>query len=564
MLSNDKISDIFKLTAQLLELHEANPFKVKGYTSAVYQIDKLAESVFEKTVHELSRMGFTSNMAEKIVEVCEKNTLHELEDLLNKTPQGLLAMLKISGLGVKKVQVLWKELNLTTVEDLFSACKNNQVAALKGFGEKTQANILQQISYKEENKQKLRIDKAHYIAKIIATEIQKSEYCQAFESVGEIRRCLEVVTVLQFVVATENFDQMRNVISQIAEIIETPEKSGVFVWRGKILPTETPIEFHLTATTHFANKVFLLSTSLQHLNEVLPNGKTLLQTARNKPFATEQEIYSTANLPYIVPEMREGYGEIALATQNKLPNLITFQDLRGTLHNHSTYSDGKNSLEEMAVAAKNMGLMYFGIADHSQTATYAHGLTVDRIKAQHAEIDKLNEKLAPFKILKGIESDILGNGDLDYAPEILASFDYVVASVHSNLKMDKETATQRLLKAIENPYTTILGHLTGRRLLRREGYPLDFKAIIAACVANNVVIEINASPDRLDLDWRWVQYALDCGVMLSINPDAHDTESLAYMHYGVLMGRKGGLTKEQNLNSMTLSEIEQFFKNKVR
>lgn len=564
-MTNEHISDILKLTAQLLELHEANPFKVKGYTSAVYQIDKLAEPLFQKTPHEITRMGFTASMADKIAEVAEKNTLAELEELLTKTPSGLLDMLKISGLGVKKVQSLWKELQITSVEDLFSACKNNLVATLKGFGEKTQANILQQISYQEENAKKLRIDKAQFIAENLLAEIKKCEFCQKIEQIGELRRFSEVVNSLQFVIATDEIEKLRQFINaQLAEIRENTQESGVFVWRGVILPKETPLEFHFTSIDNFANQLFTLTATLQHLNEILPNGKTLLQTVRSKKFENETEIYKAANLAYIEPELREGLQEITLAHQQKLPNLITFKDLQGTLHNHSTYSDGSNTLEEMAIAAQKMGLTYFGIADHSQTASYANGLTVDRIKEQHAEIDRLNEKLAPFKILKGIESDILGNGDLDYENDILASFDYVVASVHSSLKMDKETATERLLKAIENPYTTILGHPTGRLLLKREGYPLDYKAIIDACAKHNVVIEINASPYRLDLDWRWINYAIKQGVFLSINPDAHKIEGLYDMHYGVLMGRKGGLSKEQNLNSMTLAEIESFLKKRRR
>lgn len=560
-MSNDNISDAFKLVAQLLELHDTNPFKIKGYIGAVYQIDKLAETLSGKTAHELARMGFTANMAAKIIELCDKNTLAELDELLAKTPETLLEVLKIKGLGAKKVQVLWKELQIESIEQLAEACQNNSVAQLKGFGEKTQANILAEISFVVGNAKKLRYDKAEKIVNILLEEFKKTNYCERIEVVGEYRRCLEVITTLQFVVATNDVANCKKYIHEnIAEIIEITQNSGVFAWRGVVLPNQMPLEFHFVKPENFVNQVFLLSATETHLTTVLPIGKSLLQLIRAKNFASEEEIYKAANLPFIAVEMREGLGEITKAIQYKLPNLIIYNDLQGTIHNHSTYSDGKNTMEEMLLACKSMGLQYFGISDHSQTAVYANGLSPARIQEQHAEIDALNIKYAPFKILKGIESDILGDGSLDYEDDVLKSFDYVVASVHSNLKMDIETATKRLITAIENPYTTVLGHLTGRLLLKRQGYPLDYQTVIEACAKNNVVIEINASPHRLDLDWRWIDYALECGVLLSINPDAHNTASLAYMHYGVLMGRKGGLTKEKTLNCMNLEQIEEFLK----
>jgi DNA polymerase (family 10) len=257
--------------------------------------------------------------------------------------------------------------------------------------------------------------------------------------------------------------------------------------------------------------------------------------------------------------MREGFGEVALARENKIPELLQDSDLKGILHNHSTYSDGKHSLRQMAEYCKSLGYEYLGISDHSRTASYAGGLDIEKVIKQQAEIDTLNKELAPFKIFKGIESDILGDGSLDYPEEVLASFDFIVASVHSILNMDVKRATDRLIRAISNPYTTILGHPTGRLLLRREGYPIDHRAVIDACAKHNVVIEINANPWRLDLDWRWIRYAMDQGVKLSINPDAHEMEGYSDMKYGVLVGRKGGLTKEMTLNTLNGEEIAAYF-----
>jgi len=315
-----------------------------------------------------------------------------------------------------------------------------------------------------------------------------------------------------------------------------------------------PFIIFATSKELFAKDLLLTTGSQAHL-ELLKEIQTEIPA-----LATEEAIYKALGLEYIEPELREGLDEVQLAKENKLPTLITFEDLKGTLHNHSTYSDGVHTLAEMARYSKEeLGLEYLGICDHSKTAVYANGLSIERLEQQWAEIDALNQKLAPFKIFKGIESDILSDGSLDYPDEILAKFDFVVASVHSNLKMEEDKATARLIKAIENPYTTILGHPTGRLLLSRAGYALDFKKIIDACAANKVVIEINANPLRLDLDWRWHRYALEKGVLLSINPDAHRTEGLHDMQYGVFVGRKGGLSKDKCLNAFSLAEISDYF-----
>jgi DNA polymerase (family 10) len=286
----------------------------------------------------------------------------------------------------------------------------------------------------------------------------------------------------------------------------------------------------------------------------------------NVQFDSEESLYQSLNLPYVLPELREGLRELEVTSLQE--KLITYKDLKGVLHNHTTYSDGLNTLEEMATHAKNMGLSYIGICDHSQTAAYAGGLKPERVLDQLQAIDKLNDKYAasstPFRIFKGIESDILGDGSLDYTDDILQLFDLVVASVHSNLKMEQDKAHQRLIKAIENPYTTILGHPTGRLLLMRPGYPIDHQYIIDACVANHVVIELNAHPYRLDIDWRWIDYAINKGGMISINPDAHQKEGLADMRYGVNVARKGYLMPENCLNAKDLNAFTQWLENNAK
>jgi DNA polymerase (family 10) len=316
---------------------------------------------------------------------------------------------------------------------------------------------------------------------------------------------------------------------------------------------------HFCAASDFLWKKMSFSSSKSHLLSLVDESETIAEKLMKKDYLSEVEFFSKNKLQYIPAEMREGFGEVDLAKEQKIPVLVEESDLKGILHNHSTYSDGKHSLRQMAEYCKSLGYEYLGISDHSRTASYAGGLEIEKVLKQHAEIDQLNQELAPFRIFKGIESDILGDGSLDYPEEVLASFDFIVSSVHSILNMDIQRATERLIRAISNPFTTILGHPTGRLLLRREGYPIDHKAVIDACAAHQVVIEINANPWRLDLDWRWVRYAMDQGVRLSINPDAHEMDGYADMKYGVLVGRKGGLTKEMTLNSLSGDEIAAYF-----
>ena len=369
---------------------------------------------------------------------------------------------------------------------------------------------------------------------------------------GQYRRACEIIDELELVIGAENMEIVAEQLTSFGPL------SLIAGDEAFIATTEAGlrIKIFLVNKADFYLEWFKLTGNHEH-------AKKVLTLAGDGPFANENEIYSKAGLSYIEPELREGFDEIELAKTDQLPVLITYKDLKGSLHNHSTWSDGVHTLEQMAVYCKDvLNLQYLGICDHSKTAVYAKGLNEQRVFGQHQEIDELNQKLAPFKIFKGIESDILSDGSLDYSDDILKTFDFVVASVHSNLRMDEAKATTRLLKAIENPYTTILGHPTGRLLLSRAGYPIDYKKIIDACAANQVVIEINANPLRLDLDWRWHRYALEKGVLLSVNPDAHRTDGFHDTRYGILVARKGGLSADKCLNAFSLEEITAYFDGK--
>jgi DNA polymerase (family 10) len=503
------------------------------------------------------RTGLSKTAATKVAELLDTGTFSDLQRLLEITPPGVVELLNIKGIGPKKVRALWRELGIESAEALREAAETDQVSKLKGFGKKTQEAILEALEFAGQSKGKLLYPQAESLAEALAGRLRQK--AEPVAIVGELRRRLETVETVQLVAATELPASVHALLNSATGLVADPRRSGPWAWRGTATDSGVGVEVLLVKPENFATEVFLNSAAEGHLDEPLAQSVTLRQLARRNKFEKEEALYEHAGLQFVVPELREGLGEIGLAAERKLPHLLEDADLRGSLHNHSTYSDGNHTLREMATWLRDHSYEYLGICDHSQAAHYANGLSVERVRQQHQEIDKLNAELAPFRIFKGIESDILSDGALDYPAEVLASFDFIVASIHSNLKMDEQKATNRLLRAIENPYCTMLGHPTGRLLLRRQGYPINYKAVIDACAQHQVIIEINANPWRLDLDWRWVRYALDQGVQLSINPDAHHTDGYADMRYGVLMGRKGHLTKEMTFNAKSVDEVAAYF-----
>ncbi|MGJ1431298.1 helix-hairpin-helix domain-containing protein [Sphingobacterium spiritivorum] len=554
-MDNKVIAKLFKLGSQLMELHNENPFRAKAMASASFKIDKLPFAAATATVEDLSaQQGIGKGTAEKIQEIIQTGSFTELDQLIANTPPGLLDMLQIKGLGPKKILIIWKELGIESVGELYYACNENRLVEAKGFGLKTQEDIKKNIEFSIANQGWFLYAKVLPSAEAILNKLRFAlpEHT-ALSYTGAFRRKVEILDRVDFLLSAST-EELQKVLATIPDLQiqqQDPDRIDAKDNNGFLF------SFLNTDSENFARTLLITTGSELHIQQ-LEAIQQPLPTA-----STEAGIYQLLGLAYIEPELREGLDEIQRAKNSTLPQLITFEELKGTVHNHSTYSDGVHSLAEMARYCKeDLGLEYFGICDHSRTAVYANGLSIDRLEQQWKEVDALNEKMAPFRIFKGIESDILSDGSLDYPNEILAKFDFVVASVHSNLKMDEEKATDRLIKAIENPYTTILGHPTGRLLLSRSGYPLDFKKIIDACAANQVVIEINANPLRLDLDWRWHRYAIEKGVLLSINPDAHRTEGLLDMHYGVYVARKGGVSAENCLNARSVTEISEFFTNR--
>ncbi len=532
-MTSEQIINLLELYAKLMELHGGNAFKVKAFQNAAYKLDKSRFDFSGKTIEELNNIeGIGKGITGFIMELLQKGSSTELNELLSKTPEGVVAMLHIKGLGPKKVASIWKELHVESPSELLYACNENRLVSLKGFGLKTQQAIIENIRFMQANASGKHFAMVEVFAEELLQTLQNQFPEARIEFCGDYRRKCEVLDKLEIISDTD---------------VDTKKYTHHISF---------PVEVHVCHKETFVFEWFKKTATAKHLEKI--NFSSLNKNI----FSDENEIYRELNLPYIEPELREGLAEVELARKGKLPELIKYTDLKGALHNHSTYSDGANTISEMANRCIKLGLQYLGICDHSRSAAYAGGLSIERVQEQWNEINKLNQQYSNFRVLKGIESDILSDGSLDYPEEILSGFDFVVASIHSNLKMDEEKANARLIKAIENPYTNILGHPTGRLLLARPGYPINHKKIIDACAANKVHIELNAHPYRLDIDWRWIYYCVEKGVKVSINPDAHHVEGLNDMKYGVFAARKGLLSAENCLNALELSELINSFSKK--
>jgi len=543
MYSNKEISTIFKTISGLMELHGENDFKTKSYSNAAFQIGRIYENVIELDQTTLDKkQGIGKSIAAKIIELRDTGTIAVLDELMAITPPGLIEILKIKGLGGKKVGVIWRELGIETIGELLYACNENRLAKLKGFGEKTQESVIQSITYYQSNQGKFRYAAVADVANEMVSLFKTAMPNAKIELCGDIRRQSNIINAIEIIINQDADIQNHIAGFTFLNIISTTE----LAISGKTV-NEIAFTIYIVPDATYYFNLFIKTGAQDFVDTIV----TKLNGVTN--FESEEAIFKAVQLPFCLPELRED-DLIEIPDQSKL---IQLSDIRGIVHNHSTWSDGKNTLAEMAEACMNKGFEYFVISDHSKTAFYAGGLTETQILAQQHEIDQLNDKLK-LRIYKSIECDILFDGSLDYADDVLQSFDLVIASVHQNLKMDIDKATNRLLRAIENPYTTILGHMTGRLLLSRPGYPVDHKKLIDACAANDVVIEINANPYRLDIDHTQIPYALKKGVMISINPDAHSINGIMDIRWGTVSARKGGLTKDMCWNSMSLTEVDKW------
>jgi len=548
-MHNYQIAEYFSLLSKLMEIHGENPFKIKSYSNAAFTLDKLNDPVIEMSPAQLYAVrGIGDAIGKKILEIIENQQLTLLNDYLEKTPSGILELLKIKGLGPKKIVTIWKELEIESVGELIYACEENRLINYKGFGAKTQQNIYDALLFYIQHQGNYLFQQVEPLVKSLQTSFENNFPDEKIIISGGYKRQLEVLENLE-IVTTISENLLTEWLSSKNFTLTKNEK-----FLSAIGEDRFELRWYCTTQNEFYWTDFTLSASPEFLEKWVSDPLF----SKKMDFFSEISIFEKKNISFIPAPFRENPEAIVEAAENKLPAFIQTKDIKGIIHSHSTWSDGVHSIEQMALAAIEKGYEYLVISDHSKSAFYANGLQIDRIKAQHREIDALNKKLAPFVIFKSVESDILNDGSLDYPDDILESFDLVIASIHSNLKMTEEKAMMRLLNAINNPYTSILGHPTGRLLLSRKGYPVNHEEIIAACASNNVVIELNAHPRRLDMDWRWIPQALENDVLISINPDAHAVEGFDDCKYGVLVAQKAGLSAAQNLSSFDLSEMMEF------
>lgn len=551
-MDNAAIADNFSLLSKLMDIHGENSFKTKTYSIAAYHIEQLPGPLKDTPPDKLFTIkGIGDSIGKKVIEMLYTGQLGVLNEYLEKTPPGVIELLNIKGIGPKKIHTIWKEMGIESPGELLYACNENRLTLYKGFGEKTQLNIQEAIEFFLSNQGSFLYAQIEVLFPQVDGYLKKLFGNDNVRVTGAYRRQESIIDELEFIIMADNNSiKPKFQTAQPPELLEETETTILYKLKNGI-----KLRFY-TGVKNRAEQLFITTGNkefVESFQKAYPN-----LTYKGDESEEDEIIFEKAKIKYIPPYLRESEKIIEKAKASKLPVVLQPSDIKSIIHNHSNWSDGTNTVEEMANECIKRGYEYFVISDHSKSAFYAKGLSEERIREQHKYIDELNKKLKPFKVFKSIECDILNDGSMDYSDDILGTFDLVIASVHSNLKMTEEKAMMRVLKAISNPYVTILGHMTGRLLLSRNGYPLDHKKVIDTCIANNVVIELNAHPRRLDVDWKWIEYATSNGGIISINPDAHFLEGFDDVKYGVLSAQKGGLTKEQNLSSYSLKQFEDF------
>jgi DNA polymerase (family 10) len=549
----------------LLEIRGENPFRCRAYHNAANALrglpDDLPERIADGRLAEVPGIGET--MLDKITQFVTTGRIPAFDALKRETPPSLVALLRVPGLGPRKIQTLYKELKVESLADLRKAAESDAIAGLKGFGAKTQARILEGISFLESTGERILQSKARRLATPVLERVRAQRGVLRAEVCGSLRRRAETIGDLDLLFAADDPAPILDAFVNFPEVAQVlahgPTKASVRLAEGVQCDLRGVRDDQFAFALHYftGSKAHNIAMRKRALARGLKLNEYALEGDDGAvPCASEAELFAALDLAYIPPELREDRGEFALAESGPLPDLVELADLTGTFHCHTDWSDGHATLEEMAEAARDAGLSYLGIADHSRSAGYAGGLSIDRVKQQWEAIDALNEKLGKrFRIFKGTECDILPDGSLDYPDDLLAGFDYVVASVHSRFGLPREEMTARLVNAVRNPHVTILGHPTGRLLLTRAGYDVDLEAVIDAAAESGVWIEINANPHRLDLDDTHCRRAREAGVPIAINPDAHDVGGLLDLEYGVGVARRAGLRPADVVNAADPDEV---------
>ena len=572
LMSKEEIIEIFEQIARLLELKGENPFKIRAYANAARALETLsgdlAKMVDEDRLQEVDGIG--KAIAEKITTLIRTGRLEYYEKLRDEFPPEIFVLFELQGLGAKKIKVLYERLGISSITKLERACKEGKIAALAGFGAKTSGNILKAIEQQKKSLGQFRLGDVMALAEELLDDLRRHPLVILAQIGGSYRRKKEIVRDLDFIVST------RNPVEVFGDFVNHPQVESVIA-RGdtktSVLLT-SGIQCDLRAVTgvEFPFALNYFTGSKEHnvrmRTRALDRGWSLNEYRFSKAegrelkkplpdIHSEADIYRALGLAYIEPELREDRGEFEAAEHGRLPELIEWPNLRGTFHCHTSESDGLASLADMAEAAQDLGLQYLGIADHSKSSFQANGLDERRLAAQVERIKQFNDGHQRFRLFAGIECDIKRDGSLDFSDDILARLDYVVVSIHASFALSEAVMTKRIIKAISNPYASMLGHLTGRLLLTREPYKVDIPAIIEAAAETRTVIELNANPRRLDMDWRWWPLAKKKGVKCAINPDAHSVSGLQDLIFGVGAARKGWLTRNDVINTLPLGRVEE-------
>ena len=569
-----EVSRILEEIGVLLELKGENLFKIRAYHNAARVVEALEEAL-DKAIEDgvlAEQKGLGEAIYAKILELFNTGQLKYYEQLKQDVPSGLLEIIKIPGVGPKKTKALYDALGISTVGELEYACIENRLIELHGFGKATQDKILKGIGYYRKGMGLHLLSTALAEAEKLISALNINRDIIMANIAGSIRRRKEVIKDIDIVASVkpkhENIvmDFFTSLPSVQSIIAKGDTKSSI------VLTTGINADLRIVSDSEFPFALHHFTGSKEHNTAMRSRAKKfdlkmneygLFKGEKSVSCKDEVEIFKALGLSYIPPELREDNGEIEAAEQGNIPELIGPSDIKGMFHIHTTYSDASMTLRDVVRVARGLGYQYIGISDHSKSAYYAGGLTEEKVKEQHEEIDRLNSESKDFYIFKGVESDILSDGSLDYNDRVLATFDFVIASIHSKFNLSEEEMTKRIIKAMSNPYTTMLGHPTGRLLLSREGYHVDILKVIDAAAKQNVVIELNAHPYRLDLDWRFCRYAKESGVKVSINPDAHHVEDMYNISYGVSIARKGWLTARDVLNTMSFEEIKAFLRKRT-
>ena len=569
-MTKDQVASALREIGTILELQGENPFKCRAYLNGARTLETsatdLTELVRTNRLGELPGIG--DALREKITTLITTGKLPYLEELRSSIPAGLLPLLDLPGLGPKKLRALRDKLKIESLEALTQACQDGRLAALEGFGEKTATNLLEAIDRHANYKKLHRLGTALPAARTLLEHLKQSPLVLHAEIAGSLRRGKEVVKDLDLIASSKKPKEVMKLFvssPNVEKVVNHGETKSSVILAGGI-PCDLrviPPESWATALAHFTgSKEHNIALRQRAIDRGLHLSEWGLLKGKSKTplkLKDEKELHKALGLAFIPPELREDSGEIAAAEKNELPDLLTRDQIRGCLHNHTLASDGQDSLSSMAQAAAEQGLEWLGIADHSKSSFQANGLDAKRLETQIEEICLINSKKPKCTLLSGTECDILKDGKLDFPDSLLSELDYVVASVHSGFTSDEKEMTQRIIRAMENPHVTCLGHPTGRLLLEREAYPLNIPKILDAAAATGTWIELNANPWRLDLDWRWWHKARDLGILCCINPDAHKTSHLRFLDFGVTLARKGWLRAQDVVNTRTLSQLRKLF-----